>query len=304
MSIFGGNGFIGRNLVRELAKDGFRIKIGTRNPSTANHLYVSGVPGQIEVTKVNVKDEHSIKKFIQGSDYVINLIGILEERKKQKFEYIHSELPRIIAKISTEYGVLRLIHISSLGADIDSSSKYQRSKAMGELSIKSENTNYTIIRPSIVFGYDDNFFNQFARILSLAPIFPLIGNGDTKFQPVYVLDLVKLIILHLKDTNKKNVYEIGGREIYSLREVIELILTTIGKKRLLIPIPFSLSKIFITPMQVLPKRPITFDQLESLKTDNILFNSEDDEIGKLEDYNIEACSAKNIISEYLGRFSS
>ena len=287
-----------------MAKDGYRIKIGTRNPTTANHLYVSGVPGQIEVTNVNVNSEVSINKFIQGSDYVINLIGVLEERKRQKFQYIHGELPGLIAKGCTQYGVNRYIHMSSLGADVNSTSKYQRSKALGEESVKSENINHTIIRPSIVFGIDDNFFNQFARILSLAPFFPLIGNGDTKFQPVYVLDLVKLIILHLEDIDKKSIYEIGGKEIYSLREVIELILTTIGKKRLLIPIPFSLSKIFITPMQVLPKRPITFDQLESLKTDNILRNSKNKEIGKLEDYGIQACSPKNIIPEYLGRFSS
>ena len=300
----GGNGFIGRNLVRELAKDGYRIKIGTRNPATANHLYVSGVAGQIEVSRVNVNDERSINKFIQGSDYVVNLVGILEERKRQKFQYIHGELPGIIAKICVDYNVRRFIHMSSLGVDINSSSKYQRSKAMGEASIQRESSNYTIIRPSVVFGYDDNFFNQFARILSLFPIFPLIGNGDTKFQPVYVLDLVRLIISHIKDKNRKNIYEIGGKEIYSLREVIELILATISKKRILIPIPFSLSKIFITPMQVLPKRPITFDQLESLKTDNILLQTKNEDIGKLEDYDIEACSAKNIIPEYLGRFSS
>ncbi len=304
VTIFGGNGFIGRNLVRDLAKDGFRIRIGTRNPATANHLYVSGVPGQIEVTKVNINSELSIGKCIEGSDYVINLIGILEERKKQRFGYIHGELPGIIAKYCNKYDVSRFIHMSSLGADMGSVSKYQRSKALGEASIKNENKNYTIIRPSIVFGYDDNFFNQFARILSLSPFFPLVGNGDTKFQPVYVLDLVKFIIMHLGDSNKKYIYEIGGKDIFSLREIIELILITIGKKRLLIPIPFSLSKIFIAPMQILPKKPITFDQLESLKTDNIITHSKNEDIGLLEDYAIEASSAKNIIPEYLGRFSS
>ncbi|MGI9313042.1 MAG: complex I NDUFA9 subunit family protein, partial [Alphaproteobacteria bacterium] len=304
VSIFGGTGFIGRNLVRQLVKEGYRIKVATRSPNLANSIRVSGNIGQVETSRVNIFDEQSISDFIKGSNYVINLIGILNETRKYKFNYIHAGLPKKIARLSREMDVERFIHISALGSEIGSKSRYLNSKAQGEKDIFSENSNSTVIKPSLVFGYDDNFFNQFASILSLVPIFPLIGLGNTKFQPVYVADLAKLIVSHLKDDNKKDVYEIGGNEIYSLKQILEFIVKITKKKRLLVPIPFSISKLFITPLQIMPKPLITYDQIESLKKDNILLKTKSNKIGNLGDYEIHPVSIKNIVPNYLKRFSN
>lgn len=265
---------------------------------------MSGNIGQVETLRVNIFNEQSISDFIKGSNYVINLIGILNETRKYKFNYIHAGLPKKIARLSTEMDVERFIHISALGSEIGSKSRYLNSKAQGEKDIFSENSNSTVIKPSLVFGYDDNFFNQFASILSLVPIFPLIGLGNTKFQPVYVEDLAKLIVSHLKDDNKKDVYEIGGNEIYSLKQILEFIVKITKKKRLLVPIPFSISKLFITPLQIMPKPLITYDQIESLKKDNILLNTKSNKIGNLGDYEIHPVSIKNIVPNYLKRFSN
>lgn len=285
-------------------KDGYRIKVATRSPSLANSIRVSGNIGQVESVRVNIFNEQSISDFLKGSNYVINLIGILNENRKYKFNYIHAELPKQIARFSKEMDVERFIHISALGSEIGSKSRYLNSKALGEEAVFSENPNSSVIKPSLVFGYDDNFFNQFASILSLVPIFPLIGYGETKFQPVYVEDLAKLIVSHLKDDNKKDIYEIGGNEIYSLKEILEFIVKTTKKKRLLIPIPFSISKLFITPLQIMPKPLITYDQIESLKKDNILRKTASDKIGNLGDYEIYPVSIKNIVPNYLKRFSN
>ena len=285
-------------------KEGYRIKVATRSPNLANSIRVSGNIGQVETSRVNIFDEQSISDFIKGSNYVINLIGILNETRKYKFNYIHAGLPKKIARLSREMDVERFIHISALGSEIGSKSRYLSRKAQGEEAIFSENSNSSVIKPSLVFGYDDNFFNQFASILSLVPIFPLIGYGNTKFQPVYVEDLAKLIVSHLKDDNKKDVYEIGGNEIYSLKQILELIVKITKKKRLLVPIPFSISKLFITPLQIMPKPLITYDQIESLKKDNILLKTKSDKIGNLGDYEIHPVSIKNIVPNYLKRFSN
>ncbi len=303
VSVFGGTGFIGRNLIPKLVKLGFLVKVASRNPQRAHYLKVSGNIGQIEIIKVNVSQEESVREFIKGSDIVINLIGILNETRKQKFNFIHSALPSLIAQLTFEQGIKRFIHLSALGSDVNSESRYSASKANGEVSILNYNSQSTIIKPSLVYGPDDNFFNQFASILSIIPIFPLIGYGKTKFQPIYVGDLVELIIGIIEDVNPKQIYEAGGDEVYSLKEIIELILGIMNRKRLLIPVPFNLSKGFAIVSQFMPKPLITFDQLKQLQQDNIISYDDKNLVGLISDFGITPKSVKNIVPLYLKRFS-
>jgi len=305
--IFGGTGFLGQSITRELAAAGARIKIATRIPESAYDLKVNGDVGQIVPFTCNYNDAQSIEDAVKGCDVVINLIGILFEKGRSKFKKAHIDVPTKIATIAAAQGVKKFIHVSALGVD-ESQSKYGQSKLEGENAIKKIFPSVTVLRPSVVFGPDDGFFNMFAKLASVLPALPLIGGGKTKFQPVFVGDIadaVKNIVGEKSDKFEGKTYELGGPEIVSFKEIYEILLSEINRKRALIPVPWAVAKMQGFVMGMLPKPPLTLDQVRSLKTDNIV----KDGALKLTDLGVIPTAMDSILPQYLkcykrgGRFA-
>ena len=218
IAIFGGTGFLGKHLMRKLTKLDYRIKVATRNPYLGGYLKLLGSPGQIELFKTNIFNKEELQKLLKECDFVINLVGILHENKKQKFDQVHSYFPYLLSNLSQQLGVKKLIHISALGVKEKHESQYMNSKFQGEKNIQEIFKNSVILRPSVCFGPEDKFFNTFASIAQLSPFLPLIGGGKTKFAPIYVGDVTKAIVnsLELK-TSESKIYELGGPENYSFK---------------------------------------------------------------------------------------
>ena len=296
--IFGGTGFIGRQIVRQLAKNNYRVKIATRVPERGFFLKTAGQPGQIVPVACLYGDDASLREAIRGCDLVINCVGILAEKGKARFDTVHSELPRRIARLCAEQGVERLIHLSALGCD-QASSKYAKSKLAGEAAVRQEFPAATIFRPSVVFGPEDNFFNMFARLSVLLPALPLIGGGETKLQPVYVGDLAAAVSACVIDpTTAGKTYELGGPQRYSFREIYQMIFRETGRRRVLMSVPWGLAKMQGTALGLLPKPPLTADQVETLKTDNVVAPTA---LG-FRDLGIVPTAAELIVPSYLARF--
>jgi len=286
--IFGGNGFIGKQLINKLCKLSCSISIVTRENRNLNKIRFPGsLLGQVSVITINEFNEKTLEKIIQGNDIVINLIGILFENKKQSFDYVHNTLPGLIAKISKKQNIQTLIHLSALGVERISESKYAVSKFKGEKNVRGQFQNSVIIRPSVVFGSEDNFINLFSDISNFSPFLPILGSpkvkffstklpeinfseGGVSFQPVYVGDLVDFIILSCRSKNK--MFEIAGPQIYSFKEIMELILKTKKINRLCIPIPLNLAKIPAFFLEKFPKPLLTLDQIKLLRYDNVSDN--------------------------------
>ena len=298
-TIFGATGFIGRHLIRRLTEKDFRIIVATRSPYLHGHLKPLGDPGQIDLEKVNIFDEKTLRILIKNSNVVINLVGILYETRIQKFENIHSKFPELLSKLCNEYGIEKLIHLSALGINENVESKYMKTKLMGEKKILNNFNNSIILRPSIVYGDGDNFFNRFASLAEFFPALPLIGGGHSKFQPIYVVDLCKAIVAALnKDKIEDNIYELGGSQVYTFKEMMEILLKQIKKKRFLISIPFSIAKFQAKILQLLPKPLLTTDQVEMLKYDNIVSNN----YPTLKDLKINPETLESILPKYIYRF--
>jgi len=270
ITVFGGTGFIGRNLIAKLAKKGFKLIVPTRNPYLHGYLKPMGEPGQIEVLKFNPFDFSNLNEFIKSSELVINCIGVLYEKKNQKFDHIHHLFPEFLTGILDNKVNKKFIHISALGANKNSNSLYIKSKFQGEEAV-NKFKNSIIVRPSIVFGTNDNFFNLFNKLINVLPIIPLAG-AKTKFQPCYVGDVTDAIIKIIDQTNPNKVYELGGPKIYSFKELIETLLVSLKKKRFIIELPNFVAKAQAKIMQLLPNPLLTEDQLEILKSDNICSN--------------------------------
>jgi len=298
-TIFGATGFIGRHLIRRLTEKDFRIIVATRSPYLHGYLKPLGDPGQIDLERVNLFDEKTLKVLLKNSTVVVNLVGILYETRKQKFENIHSKFPELLSKLCNEHGIEKFIHLSALGINEDVKSMYMRTKLQGEKNILNNFDNSIILRPSIVFGPEDNFFNQFASLSQFLPFLPLIGGGQTKFQPIYVGDVAKAIatILETEEIDNK-IYELGGAEIFTFQQLMNILLKEIQKRRFLIPIPFSIAKFMARILQLFPKPLITTDQIEMLKEDNIVSNN----YGTLRDLNIEPTTIESILPHYIYRF--
>ena len=299
IAVFGAGGFLGRHLIRELTKLDYRVKIATRNPFLKGYLRPLGNPGQIELIKTNIFNVEDVKQVLKNCDYAINLVGILYETRKQKFIQIHSHFPYLLSNLCNEIGIKNLIHVSALGVKEKHSSQYIQSKFQGEKNIKNFFKPSVILRPSLIFGPEDKFFNTFASYARIFPALPLIGGGKTKFAPIYCVDVGKAIVkaLELKNTEPK-IYELGGPENYSFRELIEILLGEIKKKRFLVNIPFNIAKFQSYFLQMLPNPILTMDQVELLKYDNIISG----EHPNLKDLGIQGKTIHSILPEYIYRF--
>ena len=299
IAIFGAGGFIGKHLMRELTKLDYRVKVATRNPHHKGYLKPLGNPGQIEIFKTNIFDSEDIKQILTNCDLVINLVGILYETKKQKFKQIHSQFPYLLSNLCNEFGIKNLVHISALGIKEKHPSKYIQSKLEGEKNIQEIFKPSVILRPSVVFGPEDKFFNTFASIAQFSPFLPLIGGGKTKFAPIYVGDVAKAIVKALELNNSEpKIYELGGPENYSFKELMEILLAEIKKKRFLIPIPFGFAKFQSYFLQMMSNPLLTPDQVELLKHHNIVSGN----YLTLKDLGIAGTSIQSILSKYIYRF--
>jgi len=274
VTVFGGSGFVGGQVVRALAKAGYRVRVAVRQPNLAYRMRMLGDVGQIEVVQANVRVPSSVARALDGAEACVNLVGVLWESGRQKFQSIHAMGARNVAEAAAKAGVKRLVHVSAIGADMNATAKYARSKGEGEAIVRAAFPGATIVRPSIVFGPEDDFFNRFAQMAALAPVMPLVG-GDTKFQPVFVGDVAAVIAKALASPAAVGVtYELGGPTVYTMREILELILTETGRNRPLLPVPWPIAGLIGTlgdlQASILPLAPpLTTDQVEMLKSDNI-----------------------------------
>jgi len=270
VTIFGGSGFVGRYVVRELVNRGYRVRVAVRRPDLAGFLQPIGNVGQIQLVQANLRYRKSIDAAVKGSDVVINLVGILAESGRQKFDAVQAFGARAVAE-ACRAEKAKLIHMSAIGADVESASGYGETKGRGEESVREVVKDAIIMRPSIVFGQEDEFFNRFGAMARFAPALPLIGGGTTRFQPVYVGDVAEAFALAVEGkvpTGKT--YELGGPQTPTFRECLELLLKEIGRRKMLVSLPWFVAGMMGKALGWLPGAPITSDQVEMLKTDNVV----------------------------------
>ncbi|MBM3517045.1 MAG: complex I NDUFA9 subunit family protein [Alphaproteobacteria bacterium] len=271
VTVVGGSGFLGRHLVRRLAADGWRIRVAVRRPDEAGHLRPMGDVGQIAAVQVNVRDEASVAAAVVGAEAVINLVGILYESGRQTFAEVHAAGPGRIARAAAAAQVRRLVHVSALGASAQSASAYARSKAAGEAEVRAAFPAAIIMRPSIVVGPEDDFFNRFGALARLTPALPLIGGGHTRFQPVLVSDVAEAVVRALDDPPAAGqTFELAGPRVYTMREILEMVLALTRRRRLLVTLPFWLARVQAAVLDLLPVPPLTRDQVALLEVDNVL----------------------------------
>jgi len=302
VTVFGGSGFLGRHVVRALAKLGYRVRVAVRRPELAGFLQPLGQVGQIHAVQANVRHPNSVEAAARDADVVINLVGILFERGRQKFDAVQSLGAETVALAADAVGA-RMIHVSAIGADEGAASQYARSKALGEKQVLRGAPSAVILRPSVLFGPEDDFFNKFAAIARFSPFLPLVGGGHTRFQPVFAGDVASAIVAAIEDRARVGqVYELGGPEVRSFKELMQFMLTTIGRQRLLIPIPFAVAKFQAVLLQLLPKPLLTPDQVELLRGDVIVSEEAKREGRTLEALGIEPLAMAAIVPSYLWRF--
>jgi uncharacterized protein YbjT (DUF2867 family) len=301
ITIFGGTGFVGRYIIRVLAKTGARINVLSRSPNEYSFLKTAGSLGQISFFQGSIKDHDLIEELIAKSDVVINAVGILFEKKGQSFIEVHSDFPEFIAKMAYKYQIKKLLHISALGIDEAINSKYAASKLKGEALLKENFDKVTILRPSVIFGEEDQFFNKFAQLTSFSPFLPLIEQGKTRFQPVYVADVSRAIYnIMVYEGYDNKTYELGGPDIYSFKEIYEYILKVLGRKRFLIKLPNFVAKIMALIFELMPTPMLTIDQLKLLKTDNITKKK----VNSFFHLQIQPYKIEEIVPKYLQMYKS
>jgi len=303
--VFGGSGFVGRNVVRELARRGWRVRVGVRRPHQAQFLRPMGAVGQIQLKQVNIRNRRSIEEALEGADAVINLVGVLYQDGANGFDAVQAEGAAAIAELAAEAGVDDFVHVSAIGADPSSDSLYARSKGAGEEAVRAALPTATILRPSIVFGQEDKFFNRFAAMATSTPFtpLPLIGGGKTRFQPVYVDDVADAVCASLEQADARGrIFELGGPEVFTFRELMEIMLREIGRPRFLAPIPFPAASFIGFVGQIAGKLPfveppLTQDQVKLNKVDNIV--NTDDSVGVIADLGIEPQTLESVLPAYM-----
>lgn len=305
--VFGGSGFVGKHVVRALAKRGKRVRVAMRRPHLGHELRVLGDVGQIQLVQANVRFSESVDRALEGADGVVNLVGVLAEKGKQNFTALHAEAAGTIAVAAAKYGVKRFVHMSAIGAAAKGA-RYARSKFAGEQKVREAIPEAVILRPSIVFGPEDTFFNRFAQMATMSPALPLIGGGKTRFQPVFVGDVADAVCAALdRPDAQARTFELGGPGVYTFKRLMEFVLNEIDRPRALLPIPFFLAQ----PLGLLldwafklnpfADPPLTGDQVTMLQRDNAV--GQDPQAGTLADLGVTSLeSIEAIVPSYLWRF--
>ena len=298
-TVFGGSGFIGRYVVQMLAKRGWMVRAAVRRPDEALFLKPLGEIGQITPIAANLRHQGSVEAAVAGADAVVNLVGLLYQRGRQRFDAIHVEGAGRAAAAARKAGASRFIQISAVGADPASAAAYARTKAAGEAAVKAAFPDATVLRPSIVFGPEDQFFNRFAQMARMTPVLPLIGGGHTRFQPIYVGDVAQAVMAAIEQRDAAGkTYELGGPEIRSFRELMELMLAEIERKRILLPVPFTIANLQAEFLEWLPVPPLTRDQVRLLKRDNVVSPG----MPGLKELGVDATALELILPTYLARY--
>jgi len=302
VTVYGGSGFLGRHVVRALAKRNYRIRVAVRRPELAGFLQPLGRVGQVHAVQTNLRHAPSVDAAARDAQVLINLVGILFERGRQRFSSVHTYGAEQVALAANAHGA-HMVHVSAIGADKDSPSAYGRSKANAEQLVLAAQPSATIMRPSILFGPEDDFFNRFAALARFLPALPLIGGGLTHFQPVFVGDVATAIADAVDGkTRPGTIYELGGPDVRTFKELMQFILSTIERKRLLIPLPFFMANLQAMFLQYLPKPLLTPDQVELLRFDNVVSESAKSEGRTLQGLSVEPEPIEAIVPSYLWRF--
>ncbi len=303
ITVYGGSGFLGRHVVRALAKRNYRIRVAVRRPELANFLQPLGRVGQIHAVQANLRHAPSVDAAARDAHVLVNLVGILAEGGRQRFDRVHAYGAEQVALAASAHGA-RLVHVSAIGADENSPAAYARSKATAERLALAAQPQAVIMRPSIMFGPEDDFFNRFATLARMSPVLPLIGGGETRFQPVFVGDVATAVADAVDGTlSSGTIYELGGPEVRTFKELMQFVLATIERKRLLVPLPFFAAKLKAGILQFAPA-PLTLtpDQVEMLRVDNVVSDSAKGEGRTLQGIGIEPDSIEAIVPSYLWRF--
>lgn len=311
VTVFGGAGFLGRYVVRALAQRGATVRVACRRPDEALACKPMGDVGQIVPIPANIRNDESVAAAVAGADAVVNLVGILYERGRQTFDAVHHEGAARVARAAAEAGARSFVHVSAIGADRDAVAGYARSKGLGEDAVGRVFPDAAILRPSIMFGAEDSFFNRFAAMTRLSPVLPLIGGGGTRFQPVYVCDVAEAVAQALADPAAKGrVFELGGPVTFTFRELMERLLSEIGRRRLLVPVPFWAATMLASVVEPLlnlaastgvffvPPPPLTRDQVRQLRQDNVVSPG----AARLADLGVAATGLDVILPTYLSRY--
>lgn len=305
VTIYGGSGFVGRYIARRMARQGWRVRVAVRNPNDAGFVRTYGVVGQVEPVFCNIRDDASVASVMYDCDAVVNCVGILAEKGKNRFDEVQAEGPERIARIAAEQGVARMVQISAIGADADSDSDYARTKALGEKNVLKHMPDAVILRPSLIFGPEDGLFNRFAGMARMGPILPIAG-GDTLFQPVYVDDVAKAAEMGVIGTAAPGIYELGGPEVATMRDLMHRMLEVIRRRRLVMNLPFWLARIMALGFDMVQwlsfglirNGVLTRDQLRNLAHDNVV----SDDARNFESLGIRPAPMEAILPEYLWRF--
>ncbi|MFL4469264.1 complex I NDUFA9 subunit family protein [Tateyamaria armeniaca] len=304
VTIYGGSGFVGRYIAQRMAKAGWRVRVAVRRPNEAIFVKPYGVVGQVEPVLCNIRDDASVAQVMQGADAVVNCVGILAKDGKNTFDAVQAEGAGRVARLAAQAGITKMVQISAIGADVDSDSDYARTKGLGETAVLQHMPNAVILRPSIVFGAEDGFFNRFAGMTRMGPVLPVVG-ADTLFQPVYVGDVAKAAEVGLTGKDASGIYELGGPDVKSFRALMTMMLNIIRRRRAIVNIPFPVANVMAFGLELvqtlslgLVRAQITRDQVRNLRRDNVV----SERAKGLADLGIEPVAMESVLPDYLWRF--